>query len=723
MPPATNLTTLPAQIANAEVFRTLRSTFGYTSFRPLQYDIVRSILDARDVFVLMPTGGGKSLCYQLPALLLNGLTVVISPLIALMKDQVDALQAAGVAATFINSSLDAGDIRARQAAVARGDITLLYVAPERLYTPGFARLLDAVQPRFFAIDEAHCISEWGHDFRPEYRQLQRLREQFPHAVIGAFTATATPRVQADIKQQLGLHNAASFQGSFNRHNLFYDVRPKQNAYDQIFAYLSERRDQSGIIYCATRATADQLAERLRADGLNVVAYHAGLDSQERQRRQDAFVDDDVQVIVATIAFGMGIDKPDVRFVIHYDLPKNLEGFYQESGRAGRDGEPAECIVLYSYGDVAKQQHFIAQKSSDRERRIAEQQLRLIADWAGTIACRRRSLLTYFEEEYDGSTNPCCDVCRDPVEEVDYTVPAQMFLSCVKRTGERFGTAHVIEVLRGSRSQRVLQWRHDQLSTWGIGKDRSKEEWQHLARQLLLGGYASQDAERYHAVVITDKGYQVLFKGARVLIAAPPVVTPRANPASQTSAANLELFERLRRVRKRLADERGMPPYVVFHDTALRIMTADLPTSREALLRIPGVGERKAEEFGDAFLTEIAIFKRENGSPRPKPAGLSATVRATLELFHQGENLSDIAVARGMTRDTVESHLVEALEHGEMLDLDRVVDAAKQPAIRAAFAAVGSTPLKPVMERLGAGYSYGELRLIRAADGRRPVNGS
>ena len=704
------------RVPSTRVLETLQHTFGYTSFRPLQHDIVRSVLDGRDVFVLMPTGGGKSLCYQLPALLTDGLTVVISPLIALMKDQVDALQASGVAATFINSALDAAEIRRRQALVARGEIKLLYVAPERLATPGFVRLLEAANPWFFAIDEAHCISEWGHDFRPEYRQLRQLRQLFPQAVIGAFTATATTRVQADIKQQLALEDAASFQGSFNRANLFYEVRPKQAAYEQIIDYINAHRDESGIIYCSTRATTDQVAERLRADGVNAASYHAGLAGNERARRPEEFVSDDIQVMVATIAFGMGIDKPDVRFVIHHDLPKNLEGFYQESGRAGRDGEAAECVLFYSYADVSKHMHFIEQKYSEVERRVATQQLQTMADWAGTIRCRRRSMLAYFDEEYDGSTDPCCDVCRAPVEEVEYTVAAQMFLSCVKRTGERFGAAHVIDVLRGSRGQKLLQWRHDQLSTYGIGKERSKEEWQHVARQLLLGGFCAQDPERYNAIVITERGYRVLFKGEQVLIAEPPKLVKRASSARETTTSNLELFERLRQLRKRVADQRGVPPYVILHDSALRLMTADLPATRDALLRIPGIGQRKAEEFGDIFLTEIASFTRAH-PPAPRQPAVTATIRATLQLFHDGHDLDTIAVTRGMTLETVESHIVEALELGEQLDIDRLIEPARRAAIEAAFAELGPAPLKPVLELLGGDYTYAELRLVRAASQR------
>jgi ATP-dependent DNA helicase RecQ len=682
----------------------------------------------------MPTGGGKSLCYQLPALLRPGLTVVVSPLIALMKDQVDALQALGVEATYINSSLDQTEIGRRQGAVARGDVRLLYVAPERLMLPGFLRLLATVPLSHFAIDEAHCISEWGHDFRPEYRELRRLRELFPRTPLGAFTATATRRVQADIVDQLGLKGAASFRGSFNRPNLFYDVRAKQNAYGQLVDYLREHRDESGIIYCFSRANTDALAERLQKDGFAAAAYHAGLDGDERHRRQDQFIRDDVRIIVATIAFGMGIDKPDVRFVVHYDLPKNLEGYYQESGRAGRDGEPADCILFYSYGDAAKHEHFIDEKPTALERRVAREQLKRIIDWAANYECRRRGLLAYFDELFEGQEGPCCDVCRSPVEEEDWTVPAQMFLSCVKRTGERFGVAHVIDVLRGSRGEKVLRMGHDRLSTYGIGKDHTKEEWYHLARELLRGGYARQAPEDFNAVKVTERGYAV-FRGETVTIAGLP--RPKAVEAEEP-VGNADLFEELRALRKQLADERGVPPYVIFPDAVLRQMATALPTTRASLLAIPGVGNYKARQFGDAFLARIAPhappppeepaeaedvpapvrLPKPPKPPRRQPGELSDTVVETLALFEQGQSPAEIAATRQKTLDTIEDHLAAAIEAGKPIDLDRLVDPAKRASIEAAIAAVGAERLKPIMEYLGEGYTYGELRLVRAALSRR-----
>jgi ATP-dependent DNA helicase RecQ len=598
-------------VPQAAALAELKRVFGYDRFRPLQQEIVDTLLAGRDAFVLMPTGGGKSLCYQLPALLTDGMAVVVSPLIALMKDQVDRLEALGVAATFVNSSLDPAESRRRQAAVARGEVKLLYVAPERLVMASFLDLLKRTKLAFFAVDEAHCISEWGHDFRPEYRELRQLRQLFPGVPLAAFTATATQRVQADILAQLGLEDAAHFRGSFDRPNLFYAVRPKQGAYDQLITYL-KLRPGSGIVYCGSRATTESVAERLQRDGVSALAYHAGLEPDDRRRRQERFARDDVRVVVATIAFGMGIDKPDVRFVVHYDLPKNLEGYYQESGRAGRDGEPSECILFYTYADAVKLQGFVQEKVSPVERQAAVDGLKRMIDYAESTTCRRRNLLVYFDAEPSGDANPCCDRCLEPVELVDYTVQAQMLLSCAKRVGERFGVGHLIDVLRGAATEKIERFGHQRLSTYGIGADRAAPEWQHVARELIRAGYAFQDPDAYNVLRVTPEGADVLFRGRTVELAryTPPVSVAKQRKRSadlEAAGADPDLFERLRTLRKRLADERRVPPYVVFPDSVLRDMAARLPRSHAQLRRISGVGERKLADFGDVFLAEIGAF--------------------------------------------------------------------------------------------------------------------
>ena len=602
--------------ADIETSAKLKSVFGHSEFRPLQEDIVGSILQGRDVFVLMPTGGGKSLCYQLPALLLDGMTVVVSPLIALMKDQVDRLRMMGVPATYLNSSLEPSEAAERRAAVARGEVKLLYAAPEGLMTPAMLGLLSTAPPAVFAIDEAHCISEWGHDFRPEYRELRRLRELFPSSTFAAFTATATARVQADIAAQLDLRQALSFRRSFNRPNLYYEVRPKRDSYEQLYAYLRERMDQSGIIYCLSRADAESLAARLKGDGFSAAAYHAGLPSDVRRRTQDEFTRDDTRIVVATIAFGMGIDKPDVRFVIHYDLPKNLEGYYQESGRAGRDGDPSDCILFYGHGAKTKHEYFIRQKESAAEQQVARDQLRAMVDWAEARNCRRKQLLAYFDEDVEPQPDRCCDACNSPLQEVDCTIAVQMLLSCAKRTGERFGLTHLIRVLIGSQDRRIGQLGHDRLPTFGVGRDHTRKEWRVIAEEMLRAGYARADAERFDAVKVFPLGEEVLFGGRTVTLPLPNGAAPsraaRPVPAASGATQNPDLFERLRALRKRLADERSVPPYVVFHDSTLREMAARLPTTPDSLARVQGVGARKLQEFGAPFASAISDYVSETG---------------------------------------------------------------------------------------------------------------
>jgi ATP-dependent DNA helicase RecQ len=697
---------------------TLKSVFGYDSFRPLQEEIVDTVLRGEDVFVLMPTGGGKSLCFQLPALLREGVTVVVSPLIALMKDQVDSLQALGVPATYINSLLDLEEVNRRQEAVSRGEVKLLYVAPERLMLPGFLKRLAATQIAGFAIDEAHCISEWGHDFRPEYRELARLRELFPGVPIGAYTATATARVQADIRRQLGLGRAAMFRGGFNRPNLWYEVRPKKGAYEWLVAYLRRRPDTSGIIYCFSRAGTEDLAQRLRSDRINAIAYHAGLGAEERRRRQDAFRRDDARIVVATIAFGMGIDKPDVRFVVHMDLPKSLEGYYQESGRAGRDGEPSDCILFFSAADIVKQKRFIQEKDTEAERRVASWQLDQMAAWAGGTTCRRQRLLAYFDERFEGQPDPCCDICRTPVETEDVTVEAQKFLSCVKRTGERFGGTHVINVLRGSREERVLRFRHDQLSTYGIGRDRSVDWWRLLARELVQQGVLNQDAE--HSVLsVTEQGRAVLFHNQPVRMQVAQKVVQIDNRAPET--VNTALFERLRALRKQLADERNIPPYVIFHDRTLMHLAARLPLTRDEMLQIPGVGERKALDFAGPVLAAIREYVEETDAkpaelpppPQPIRGSLSSTKLQTLELFEQGHSAEEIARMRGVAVSTIESYLADGVAAGVITNIDRLVSPERQRIIRAAMDEIGIDGLGALREHLGESYGYGELKIMRA----------
>ena len=558
-----------------DLIELLKRFFGYESFRPLQEEIMRDALAGHDTFVLMPTGGGKSLCYQLPALAKGGLTIVVSPLIALMKDQVDALHEAGVSATFLNSTLNAAEARRRLAGLYNGEFRLLYVAPERLMLPEMLERLVEWQPGLIAIDEAHCISEWGHDFRPEYRQIAELRGRFPETPLMALTATATERVRADIVLQLNLSEPRRYVASFNRANLTYRVIPRNQPLRQVLDVVRRHNGESGIVYCGRRAGTERLANRLTDQGIRAVSYHAGLDAGTRAKNQEAFIRDDVQIVCATIAFGMGIDKPDVRFVIHYDLPKNIEGYYQETGRAGRDGLPADCVLLFNASDVAKQIGFIEEKTDEHERTVARQLLQQMVHFAETSDCRRRSLLDYFSEAFTGKNCGACDNCLEPKETFDGTEAAQKFLACLYRIREKsgfgFGLNHVVEVLTGADTEAIRKWGHDQVSTHGIGDEFGRDVAKPKSRERR----------------------------------------PRSARAGEIQCDEM-LFERLREMRQELASGRGVPAYMIFGDVALREMARDCPATMASFGLISGVGEKKKAEYGKIFISEIAAYLDEKG---------------------------------------------------------------------------------------------------------------
>jgi ATP-dependent DNA helicase RecQ len=598
----------------------LKQRFGFDSFRPGQEAIMRDILRGRDVLAIMPTGGGKSLCFQLPALLRPGVCIVVSPLIALMQDQVRLLQDNGIEATFINSSLDRMEIARRFAKLERGDLRLLYVAPERLLQAEFE---GEVLPRLQAtqgisslvVDEAHCVSEWGHDFRPEYRQLHRLRTRFADVPIAAFTATATERVRQDIVRQLALREPSIHVASFNRPNLYYGVRPKTKAaYTEVLG-LARTSNGAGIVYCLSRKRVDELAERLQSDGVRALPYHAGLDAETRRDNQEAFIRDNAQVMVATIAFGMGINKPDVRWVVHYDLPKSLEGYYQESGRAGRDGEPARCILYFGAGDIRTAELIISQKVDPvsfeplvDEQRIARQQLRHVLSYAESSECRRAVQLRYFGEAREGKCN-ACDNCIEPRSMIDRTTEAKQFLSCIARLAqrrERYGIAYIIEILRGGETQRVITRDHGSLSTYGIGKGLGLHEWRDIARALLHQGLMTQSQDGYAVLSLNEASWQVL-RGERTVQVGESVKPARGGKAAKPAASgdgDEALFQALRALRKRLADEAGMPPYIIFNDASLRDMAQRQPTTLEEFATIAGVGHAKLSRYGDQFVELI-----------------------------------------------------------------------------------------------------------------------
>jgi ATP-dependent DNA helicase RecQ len=598
----------------------LKKYFGYESFRPLQEQIISDALAGRDVFALLPTGGGKSLCFQLPALLRQGLTIVVSPLIALMKDQVDALQTSGIPATFLNSTLDGEEARTRLRRLHRGEYKLLYVAPERLMLDTFLERALDLNIAQFAIDEAHCISEWGHDFRPEYRELAKLRGYFPDVPIMALTATATERVRDDIVKHLKLRDPISYVASFNRPNLTYRVEAKSSAYSQLLNLVRTRPNESGIVYCASRNRSDALATKLGADGIAAKPYHAGLDGNQRAKNQEAFLRDDVRVIAATIAFGMGINKPNVRFVVHYDLPKNIEGYYQETGRAGRDGMPSECLLLFTAGDVAKQIRFIEEKP-EHEQRIARAQLREMVGYAETRECRRAALLRYFGEDWLNGSCDNCDNCLQPRETFDGTVPAQKFLSCVHRvrqkSGFNFGINHIVDVLTGGETEGIRQRSHDQISTYGIGRDMKRKAWQAIGRELTRLGLIAVAPGKFATVELTLAGREALKCRSAITLTKPTEVADKRKPKSTGEIECDEvLFERLRRLRRKLADERDVPAYIIFSDASLREMAHAQPTRLAEFAVIPGVGQQKLKSFGELFVSEIADHIRSSQASLP-----------------------------------------------------------------------------------------------------------
>lgn len=709
---------------NPDLIPTLKQTFGYTSFRPLQEEIIRDAMNGLDVFALLPTGGGKSLCFQFPALMRPGLTVVVSPLISLMKDQVDALNASGVPATFLNSSLAAGESRERLRGLHTGRYRLLYVAPERLMLSGFLEDLKTWNVTLFAIDEAHCVSEWGHDFRPEYRQLASLRPMFPDVPVMALTATATERVREDIIAQLHLKEPRCYVASFNRPNLMYRVVPKTSAYEQTLAIVRGKAGECGIIYCQSRKATESVAERLKLDGIKAATYHAGLDAEERARNQERFLRDEVKVVCATVAFGMGINKPNVRYVLHYDLPKNIEGYYQETGRAGRDGLPGECVLLFSAGDAVKQTRFIDEKPDPQEQKIARDQLQQMVHYAEAGGCRRASLLGYFGEIWEDVPCGGCDNCLAPRETFDGTLAAQKLLSCVFRIRERgqqgFGLNHLIDILCGADTAMIRKWRHTELSTYGIGREMKKAEWQAVGRELMRLGLLHQTKEKFSVIEVTEEGMATLRERRKITLTRPAAAPERISKTGAI-ACDETLFEQLRELRRKLADERDVPAYIIFSDVALREMARSYPVNEREFSRISGVGKQKLEEFAATFIREIEEYLKSNPkqifadslapvAPARSRGGLNDTTRESLRRFRDGFSVSNIAQERGFATSTIFGHLATALEAGEEMDIGRLVPPALQKEIEAAIDAVGDKSLSAIKEHLGDRADYGQIRI-------------
>ncbi|RDH46330.1 DNA helicase RecQ [Zooshikella ganghwensis] len=705
----------------------LKHVFGYDNFRPLQQEVITNIVSGKDTLVIMPTGGGKSLCYQIPALLFSGITIVVSPLISLMKDQVEQLKQLGVSAVFLNSSLSVQEYQHNIDMILRKDVKLIYLAPETLLQRKILSLLSTIDIACITIDEAHCISEWGHEFRPEYRQLLQLRSIFPHAIYVALTATATPQVQKDICNNLNLDTQNTFIASFDRTNLYLQVLPKKSPLQQTAQFLDSFKQQSGIIYCLTRRQVDELTAHLHYQGYSVLPYHAGLSDEERAANQDRFIRDDVSIIVATVAFGMGINKPNIRFILHYDLPKNIEGYYQQIGRAGRDGLPAHCLLLFGYSDIQKLRYFI-ERMTEHEQAHAITHLQAIVGYAETEDCRREILINYFGEDYSTENCKLCDNClEEKTPKTDVTVAAQKFLSCVKRTGEIFGASYIIDVLRGSSSAKVMSNNHHQLSTYNIGLEYNKDTWMLLARQLIQQGILVQDL-RLGSLKLNANSWQVM-RGQRAVRARLVSTSSRSNKLLDELNYDQILFSQLRQYRKELADNMDVPPYTIFSDKSLQEMCIYYPQTRTSMLAIHGVGDAKFEKYGDAFLDIIMHYCAQNNiQEKPKSILASNKIKKrkieprkyimVSDRYNHGETIDQLKNDLNVTRNTILSHLYHFMMDGGKLRQDKdllslsELSEVQQKQVLFLFKELGFERLKPVYQACSEEVSYDELHILR-----------
>ena len=696
-------------------YNILRRYFGYSEFRLLQKDIILDVLRGNNVLALMPTGGGKSLCYQYPSLLFKGLTIVISPLISLMKNQVDSMKMNGIPAEFINSSLNYEAITRIKSSLLQNKIKLLYIAPERFTIPSFLSFLKGLTINLFAIDEAHCISEWGHDIRPEYSQLRQISQSFPEVPIIALTATATLKVREDIINQLALKDCRIYLASFNRENLVYYVKPKQDASRQIVEILRTKPGESGIIYCYSRKNVETITERLKNAGFRALSYHAGLSSNIRSFNQEKFIKDDVQVLVATIAFGMGIDKPNIRFVIHHDLPKNLEAYYQETGRAGRDGLRSECILFYSYGDRQKIEYFINQMSNEKERQIAQNKLNDIINFSETTLCRRKLLLDYFGEDFKENNCNGCDNCLTPKEEIEATNEIMSILSCIDEMGERFGINYVIDVLTGGKSSRLLHNGHTALRSYGSGKNLPKKMWHAFIRELIQRSYLNLEGE-YPVLRLNEKSRDILSQSRsgltneKIFLVKPQAIEKPKKAGHDTADDNL--FEKLRILRKTLADAQNQPPYMIFNDASLKQMASSRPDNPEDFLKITGVGEKKLERYGGIFIGEIRRFCDEQAFT-DHPVKKQSSEYVTLEMLDRGMDLDEITLKRNLSLNTIYAHIEKLILANESIQIEKLIKIERVEKILSAIQESGTSGLKSIKDRLGDDFSYGEIRIVKA----------
>lgn len=707
-----------ATFSKEQLLHALKHQFGYSSFRLEQEHVIETVLSGKDVLGIMPTGGGKSICYQLPAVILPGITIVVSPLIALMKDQVDALTANGIEAAYLNSTLSSAEQSRVITSAINGHIKLLYLAPERLGPQAFD-FLKKLKPSLFAIDEAHCISQWGHDFRPEYLQLAALKQQFPDTPVVALTASADSLTQNDILDKLALRQPEVFISSFNRPNIYYYVRPKKQALAHIVEYLRKHKDDSGIIYTLSRKSAEDLATRIAESGFKTAYYHAGMEPKTRAMVQEAFQKDEVKIIVATIAFGMGIDKSNVRFVIHHDVPKNIEGYYQETGRAGRDGAHSEAILFYSIADIIKLKGFIEIDGNPQQTAISEKKLRQMQDFAESESCRRQYLLQYFGESappYCGS----CDYCLSNLEEKDATEDAQKLLSAVARTGERYGAGYIIDFIRGSASEKI-RVEHKELKTYGIGKKLKKEEWQWIIKQLLNHHMLDVSNDQFTILKLNSTSWDILKGNLQVKLVARK---EHEVVMSEEPEYDDQLLKELKQVRYGIAEQKNIPAYIISTDAALIEMATYLPLSFADLKRISGFSDHKISDFGGLFLKVVQGHCRTNNleskihfktgrsekKSRDKNQGPSATEQTSFMLYREGMSIPEIAQSRGISQSTVENHLGAFVADGT-LDATKLVPQDKLDKITEAIRQSGQTyAAKPIKDLLGDKYSYGDIRI-------------
>ena len=705
----------------------LKAYFGFDRFLPLQEEIITKVLAKRDTLVLMPTGGGKSLCYQLPALRLKGLTLVVSPLIALMKDQVDGLGANGVPAGLLNSTLAAQEASQVQDQARQGKIKILYVAPERLALPGFQRFLQSLDVSLIAIDEAHCISEWGHDFRPDYRNLKSLRRDFPGVPVIALTATATEPVREDIINQLGLDKPEIFISSFNRPNLTYTIQPKTEPLGSLLHLLEKHQGGSAIIYRFSRKATEETALELSERGFSALPYHAGLERDLRRETQEKFIRDQVQIVVATIAFGMGIDKPDVRLVVHYDLPKTVEGYYQETGRAGRDGLPSDCVLFYSYGDRSKQEYFISQIEDDDEREKAHNKLDQVLALCDLQTCRRAYLMEYLGESWPQTNCGGCDICLLPREEFDATEIAQKILSTVIRTGERFGVNYLVDVLRGSANKAVRTRGHHELPVFGISRDVDSDDLKEMVRSLVTNGLLAQNGGDYPTLGVSQRGHKFLKNREKLTLTRPKQAAPVrqvAFPGDRETAYDTKLFDELAALRLEIATDREVPAYQIFGNKSLQQMAFHMPQNELEFSKISGVGDAKLRDFSERFLEVINEYVEATGqpaavnrvpvsAPKNRVRGISMSIRETKDLVAQGLSFEEVAEQRAISETPIRSHLERFIQEGGQVDLGHLMPPEdRRTQIAAAFREMGEARLTPVREFLGDDYTWDELAVVR-----------